>query len=62
MLNLCSSSMNRIVLAPGDRLAAARTSRSSAALDMTAFTRMNRLRVSRAIASAMLVFPVPGGP
>ena len=54
--------MKRIVPEPGLRLAAPRTSRSSATLDMTALTRTKRLRVSRAIASAMLVLPEPGGP
>ena len=54
--------MKRIVRAPGMRRAAPSTSRSSAAFDMTAFTLTNRLFVSRAIASAMLVFPDPGGP
>ena len=54
--------MKRIVPEPGRRRAAPRISRSSATLDITAFTRTKRLPVSLAIASAMLVFPLPGGP
>jgi hypothetical protein len=51
-----------MVAASGRRRAAARISRSSATLDMTALTRTKRLCVSRAMASAMLVLPQPGGP
>ena len=54
--------MKRIVAASGARRAVARISRNSATFDMTALMRTKRLFVSRAMASAMLVLPQPGGP